>query len=204
MTVQIINCEQGQPEWHEARRGIPTASEYATVMAKGRDGKSPSVTRRKYMLRLIGERMSGQVDTFGYKNADMERGHQMEPDARNLYAFTTGKAVEQVGFIRNGDTGCSPDGLIDKNGMLQIKSAKPELHLEALLAQQMPSEHKPQVQGELMVAEREWSDFMSYWPGLPPLIVRVYRDEPYITTIRAELSVFNAELLTLMDTIKKL
>lgn len=200
MTIQVFNCEQGTPEWRACRAGIPTASEYSTVMAKARDGKGPSVTRRKYMLRLIAERMTGDVEE-SYESGDMKRGKAMEPEARALYAFTKGVEVQQIGFIRNGETGCSPDGLINANGMVQIKTMKPELHIEALLAGVMPSEHKPQVQGELMVAEREWADFMSFWPKLPPLIVRVTRDEAYIRTLQAEVNVFNSELQELAQKI---
>jgi hypothetical protein len=46
MDLQIIECEQGAPEWFAARAGIPTASRFATVMASGRGG-AESQTRRK-------------------------------------------------------------------------------------------------------------------------------------------------------------
>ena len=192
----IFDCEQGTPEWFACRLGIPTASEFGTVMASGRGG-GPSVTRRKYMLQLIGERLTGEV-ADSYTNAHMERGKAMEDQARKVYAFEAGVEPRRIGFIRNGDMGASPDSLIDKDGMVELKTKLPHLHLEALLENRLPPEHKPQVQGQLLVAEREWCDFVSYWPKLRPLIVRVYRDEKYISELAAHIKVFNDELLALM------
>ena len=108
----VHDCDQGSPEWFAARAGIPTASQFDTVMAQGRTKGSPSVTRRKYMLTLIGEALSGAC-VESYSNAHMERGHQMEQEARDLYAMVSGHEPVQVGFMRRalptGDAGASPD-----------------------------------------------------------------------------------------------
>jgi len=186
------DIEQGTPEWIAVRAGIPTASMYATVMAQGRGG-GDSKTRRTYMLKLAGERLTGEP-MDNYSNGHMERGHEHEPLARESYAFLTGTKPEQVGFIRSGDTGASPDSLVGEDGLVEIKSKLAHLHLEVLLSDAVPPEHTAQIQGQLWVAEREWLDFVSYCPKLELFVKRVYRDEPMIKKIEIAVDQFNAEL----------
>lgn len=189
--MEIFDCEQGSDAWRACRLGIPTASVFADVLAKG-EGK----TRRKLMLTLLGERLTGEP-AESYTNAHMERGKVMEAEARDMYAFIHGVEPQLVGFIRNGDCGCSPDSLIGDKGMLEIKTKLPHLQLECIFQDRLPPEHKAQVQGGLMVAEREWVDFCSFWPKLPLFVKRVYRDEEYIKTLRAEVDRFCEEMAEL-------
>lgn len=190
--LEIIDCEQGSDEWFEARRGIPTASEFGTVMAKGRGG-GESKTRRTYMLKLLGERLTGEREE-GYTNANMERGHEMEQEAADAYAFMTDNQIETVGFMRNGEKGASPDRIVTGGGLLEIKTKVPHRHLDALLKDAVPSEHIPQIQGQIWIAEVDWCDFISYWPKLPPLIKRVYRDDKYIKEMETKVTAFLDEL----------
>lgn len=190
--LEIIDCDQGSDEWIQARLGIVTASEFASVMAKGRGGDE-SKTRRTYMLKLAGEILTGEPQER-YSNGYMERGHVMEPDARNMYAFMKGVEPELVGFMKRGRFGASPDSLIQENGLLEIKSKAPHLMLDVLERGVMPSEHIPQVQGQLMVSGRDWCDFVAYWPKLPIFIKRVERDEIYIRNLRQGLDDFIGEL----------
>jgi hypothetical protein len=192
MELQIFDCEQGSPEWYACRLGIPTASEFDTVQAKGKGG-AESKTRRTYMLKLIGEQITGQP-TYDYSNDHMERGKQMEAEARNLYAMVADVEPIKVGFMRRGDAGCSPDSLIGTNGISEIKTKLAHLQLEVLLSDRLPPEHVPQTQGQLWIAEREWCDFVSYWPGLPLFIKRVHRDEDYIRNLAAAVQAFNDEM----------
>jgi hypothetical protein len=200
--VQIFDCEQGSPGWFACRAGIPTASMFATVMAQGRAKGSPSATRRTYMLKLIGERLTGEPQE-GFSNAHTERGHLMEPDARNLYAMARDVEPVQVGFMRRGDAGASPDSLVGEDGLLEIKTKLPHLQLEVLLANELPSEHKAQVQGQLWISGREWLDFVSYWPALPIFITRVHRDEAYIAQLAQAVDEFNAELAQTIEVINR-
>jgi hypothetical protein len=195
--IEVIDCDQGSPQWFAARAGIPTSSEFATVMAKG-EGK----TRSKYMRRLAFERYSGEPAPEGYSNAHMERGKEMEADARRLYAFMADVDPVLVGFIRNGDKGGSPDSLIGNDGGLEIKTALPDIQIERLEKDRLPPEYVAQVQGNLWVSEREYWDFVSYWPKLPMLRVRVYRDEPYIKNLSEEIDRFNDELAELVERIR--
>lgn len=198
-TLQVFDCEQNTPEWQAARLGIPTASCFDDVLAQGRGG-APSKTRRTYMLKLVGERITGDP-MDNYTNAHMERGHAMEDEARRLYVFTREVEVTRVGFVRNEIkammVGCSPDALIGDDGVLEIKTKLAHLQAEALLDGVLPPEHKAQVQGQLWVTGRTWVDFVSYCPKMRPLIVRVLRDEPYIRNLEDSVAVFYRELLEL-------
>lgn len=199
---EIIECEQGSAEWFAARMGIPTASEFSTVMASGRGG-GESKTRKTYMLKLAGELLTGEpMESFS--NHHTERGKEQEPDARNLYAFMKDVEPQLVGFIRNGNTGCSPDSLVGKDGMVEIKTKLPHLQIECILSGGIPSEHRAQCQGALWVAEREWIDFVSYWPGLPLHVAREYRDEDYIKKLSGAVDEFNGELAVLVDRIRSM
>lgn len=196
--IQVFNCAQGSPEWYECRRGIPTASMFGTVMAQGRGG-GESKTRREYMLKLLGERLTGEP-AESYSNSHMERGKDMEAQARDMYQFMKDVETQQVGFVRNGDKGASPDSLVGDKGGCEIKTKLPHLQLDVLLRDRVPPEHVAQCQGFLLVAEREWVDFVSYWPRLPLFVKRVYRDEIYIAHLATEIAAFNEELGQLLET----
>lgn len=200
--MQIIDCEQNSPEWYAARLGIPTASEFKTIIGVKKDARE-KVTRQTYMRKLAGEILTGEpMET--YTNIHMERGREMEAQARDLYAFTYDCEPQCVGFIRNGQTGCSPDSLIDKNGGLEIKSALAHIQIERLERDELPSEHRLQVHGNIWLAEREWWDFVSYCPRLPLFRTRVYRDETIIKDMGAAVDQFNAELGELVARIRRL
>jgi hypothetical protein len=198
--LQILDCEQGSEDWYAARLGIPTASCFATVMAKGKDGGA-SKTRADYLRKLAGEILTGQP-MENYSNQHMERGKEWEPDARNLYAFMHDCEPQTVGFIRNGDKGCSPDSLIAHDGGLEIKGALPHIQVERLLAGRLPPEYRAQVQGSIWIAEREWWDFVSYCPRLPLFVCREYRDADYIGKLDLSVAQFNAELAEMVERVR--
>lgn len=200
--IQIIECDQGSDEWYSARLGIPTASCFHIVMAKGKDGGA-SKTRADYIRKLAGEILTGEpMDS--YSNTHMERGKEWEPDARNLYAFMQDCEPQLVGFIRNGQKGCSPDSLIGPDGGLEIKGALPHIQVERLLANRVPPEHRAQVQGNIWVAEREWWDFVSFCPKLPLFVIREYRDDDYIAKLEASVDAFNWELNETVERVRRL
>ena len=201
MAPRIITCEQGSPEWFQARLGLPTASEFSTVMAKGKDG-GKSVTRRTYMLKLAGELLTGEP-MEAYTNQHMERGKEQEAEARSAYELMRDIDTDQVGFIVNGDKGCSPDSLIGAEGGLEIKTALPHIQVDRLLKGELPSEHRAQVQGNMWVTERQWWDFVSYCPRLPLLIVRVPRDDGYIATLAGAVKAFNEELAETVKAVRQ-
>ena len=194
--MEIFNCEQGSDAWFLARMGIPTASEFSTVLAKG-EGKS----RLTYMRKLAAEIITGEP-TESYSNQYLERGKVMEDEARERYAFDHDVDPVRVGFIRSGTKGCSPDALIGDVGMLEIKTQRADLLIATILKNEFPPEHKAQCQGNLWVAEREWIDISVYWPKMPRFVKRAYRDEPYIKTLSEAVNAFNAELSELVEKIR--
>lgn len=196
MTATIIDCAQRSPEWFAARLGRPTASCFADVMAGGQ-GKM----RWAYMRRLAGEIVSG-LPAEDYRNAAMDRGNEMEAEARAFYAMTLNVDVEQVGFIANGRVGASPDGLVGDEGMLEIKTENPAALIDRLLNDALPTEHVLQCQGSLWVAERAWIDLVAYYRGMPMWRRRIRRDENAIKRLELGVSIFLEELDALVAKVK--
>ena len=158
-----LDCEQGSEEWLAARLGIPTATGFENIVTA--TGKK-SASYIKYMAELIEESILGGGDTF--KSSFMERGNQLEPQARAAYEFLTGNDVIQVGGVylnENRDVMVSPDGLIPslKKG-LEIKCPKMSTHIRYLLEGGVPAEYVIQVQANLWVTGYETWDFVSYCP----------------------------------------
>lgn len=198
--IEIFTCEQNSPEWYQVRLGLPTASMFDAVLAKGKNG-AESLTRARYLRTLAAEIITGEPGEQ-FTTPAMERGKAMEGEARSLYAFASDTRPEIVGFIKNGPKGCSPDGLIGADGMLEIKTRRGDLMIETLLKNEMPPEHLPQVQGAMWVGERYWCDFVAYWPGLPLFTRRVYRDDAYIANLIAEVDRFNIELAAIVERVR--
>lgn len=195
------DLEQGSIEWFEARAGLPTASEFKTVQASGKGG-GESITRAKYLRTLAGEILTGEPAPSGYTNDHMARGHEQEDDARRLFSLITDFEPIRVGFVREGRAGCSPDSLIGENAGLEIKCAIPAVQIERLQLGRLPPEHVAQVQGSLWVTGRQHWHFVSYCPRLPPLIVKVERDEMYIVKLAKAVEAFNEELDSIVDAIR--
>lgn len=197
MGVQIIDCEQGSETWFQARLGIPTASRFGDILAKG-EGK----TRRAYMRQLAAEIITGELGEQ-FTTPAMERGKVMEAEARELYTFVSGLTPQRVGFIRNGAVGWSPDSLLGDNGALEIKTQRADLLVETILKDEFPPEHKAQCQGGLWVGELEWIDLPVYWPKMPLFVKRAYRDEVFIKNLHIEVDRFLGELHDLVARIQQ-
>lgn len=200
---EIFTFEQGSKEWFAARMGIPTASQFSAILSSGKTAGSASKTRRTYMMKLIGELLTG-LPMENFTNEHMARGKAMEAEARNTYALARDVWPDQVGFIRRGRVGCSPDSLIDDDGMIEIKTKLSHLQLEVLLEGKVPNEHIAQCQGQLWIAERSWLDFISHWSNLPQMVVRVERDEAFIAKLDKEVKLFLEEMDELIVKFEKL
>ncbi len=200
--MQIIDCDQGSAEWHQARAGIPTASMFAAILKPGKGG-APSVARQAYMNDLAGEIITGEVSE-AIRSHYLERGHAQEPDARRAYAFMADVDPMQVGFIRNGPKGASPDSLVGADGAVEIKSKKAGLLVAYFTGEVIPDEHKAQCQGVLWVAEREWIDFVGYCPKMPLFVKRAYRDETFIRRLADEVDLFNEDLAETVERVRRL
>jgi putative phage-type endonuclease len=197
------NVEQGSPEWKELRRGHVTASNVADVMAKGKSGEAE--TRKKYKLRLIAERMSG-MSQDSFSNADMEWGVEQEAYARMAYEVAKDVLVDKTGFWHHLDiafVGVSPDGLVNDDGLVEIKCPKTETHIDYMLNDKVPAKYYKQIQCQLWVTGRQWCDFISFDPRMPALkqlfVIRCPRDDDFIATMEAEVRTFLTEIEFLMS-----
>lgn len=189
---------QGSFEWHAARCGKVTASRVADLIAKTKTGWGAS--RANYMAELVAERLTG-TQAAGYSNAAMQWGTDMEPEARENYAFISDVEVEQVGFVPHPTiemAGASPDGLIGDDGLVEIKCPNTATHIDTLIGQAVPAKYVTQMQWQMACTGRAWCDFVSYDPRMPEgmqvFIRRVERDEETITQLEADVSTFLAEL----------
>ena len=154
---------QGSMEWHHARLGIPTASGFCNILTPA--GKpTKSAARQTYMHKLLGERLTGKP-MLNFVSAAMERGIELEPKAREWYAFDRGVEVRQIGFATlepfQGMLGCSPDGLVDPEGGIEIKCPLLGTMIAYLLADGPPEDYQMQVQACLWITGRQWWDLVA-------------------------------------------
>lgn len=173
--VTVLTCDQRSAEWYAARLGRLTASSLGDAFATTKSGFSTS--RRNLRLRLVLERLTGRSQENGYSNAAMERGIQLEPEARGAYEVESGLLVDEVGFVIHDEllTGASPDGLINDDGGLEIKCPGAAAHLDYLKGE-IPNDYKLQVYHSLWLTGRAWWDFASFHPDFPePLRLKVVR-----------------------------
>tara|TARA_R110000765_G_scaffold415809_1_gene517161 strand:+ start:62 stop:691 length:630 start_codon:yes stop_codon:yes gene_type:complete len=199
--MTIINTEQGTAEWLNIRRGVITGSRFKDVVTPSKGDLSKSNVT--YMHELIAERMGASVEFF--RNAHMQRGNDLEPQARTAYEFIKDSKVEEVGFCLDDGKlfGVSPDGLVGEYGGLEIKCPKEATHISYLEKGELPLIYKPQVQGSMWITGRRWWDFMSYHPDLPPLIIRVERDEDYIERMEDGITKFSIKMIEMENKIRE-
>jgi hypothetical protein len=183
---------QGSPEWFTARAGTPSASCFDQIITtKG----APSKQAQKYLYQLAGERIAG-VKADSYQNAAMQRGLELEAEARQLFEMVKDVEVRQVGicyFDEQKRFSCSPDGLMEMEG-LEVKCPLIHTHVGYLLDGKLPTEYFCQVQGSMLVTGFEAWFFESYYPGLPPLIIRVERDYKFTAALKVALDAFCEQL----------
>jgi hypothetical protein len=165
----------------------------------------PSSQRQKYLYQLAGERLLGTKEE-SYQSAAMTRGIELESEARAAYEFIADREVEEVGLCyKNAEKqlSCSPDGLMQegKRG-LEIKCPSLAVHTEYLHKGKLPSKYFQQVHGSLYVTGYNSWDFMSYYPGLPPLIVEVKPDDKFMKSLEKELDSFCFELIDITEVLK--
>ena len=151
---------------------------------------------------MAGEKIIGTKEE-SYQNEAMKRGVELEPEARLCYELMTGNTVKQVGLCMS-DFGyaCSPDGLVGEDGGIEIKCPTLATHTCYLFHNELPSEYFQQVQGNLLVTGRKWWDFVSYYPNMKTLIVRVERDEVFCKKLHDALVVLCKNVNEIVNKIK--
>lgn len=195
--MEFVDCIQGSEEWFEARLGFVTTSNFHKVLNK-------KTGRGLYMRKLAAERLTGLMEE-SYKNEVMEKGIETEQEARRYYETVNDCEVEQVGFVMRDEwIGGSPDGLVGKESLIEIKCPLSSTHIEIILSEKMPSLHIPQVQGLLWITDRKWCDFVSFDPKIlsrPMFCVRIERDTEYFKKLAGEVGVFVNELKAIIEKI---
>lgn len=190
--------EQRSPEWLMERVGKATGSEFSEIMATRKD-KKESARRYNYRMELVIERLTG-LPSDRYVSKYMEWGTEHEAAARMAYEARSGGIVMQPGFTNHPTVamcGGSVDGLVDDDGIIEIKCPTTFTHIETFLSG-MDDDHKAQTQGYLWITGRQYCDFISFDPRLPHglqlYVQRIQRDDDYIAELAAHVMRFLAEL----------
>lgn len=190
--------KQRTDAWFSERAGKVTASRIADVMAKTKTGYGAG--RANYMADLVAERLTG-IPKQGFSNAAMQHGIDTEPQARAMYELEHGVSVVEVGFVPHptlADTGASPDGLVGKDGLVEIKCPNTATHIETLRGAEIDRKYLLQIHWQMICTGRDWCDFASFDPRLPLEmqlhVRRVEKDAELVEEITAEVAKFLAEL----------
>jgi putative phage-type endonuclease len=205
--VEATKIEQGSDAWKALRAGKVTASRVADVLSKIKSGESAG--RKNYRMDLVAERLTGKpADSF--TNSAMQWGTEQEPFARIAYETHKGLFVEQVPFVDHPTIewfGCSPDGLVAEDGLLEIKCPNTTTHLEYLQDGKPPSKYIPQMMAQMACTGRKWCDFASFDPRLPEdlqlFVVRLNWDDAYIQEMEAEVKQFLNEVDATLSQLKR-
>lgn len=189
------------------RAGKVTASKVADVLSKVKSGESAG--RKNYRMDLVAERLTGKP-AESFTNSAMQWGTEQEPFARIAYETYRGLFVEQIPFMDHPTIewfGCSPDGLVGEDGLIEIKSPNTTTHIEYLQDGKPPSRYIPQMMAQMACTGRKWCDFCSYDPRLPLdlqlFVVRLQRDDEYIAQMEAEVIKFLKEVEDTLALLKK-
>jgi putative phage-type endonuclease len=203
--LDTITDEQRTAEWFQARVGKATASRFKDVMAKLKNG-SPAAARINYLVDIATERLTKSA-TPHYSNSAMQWGVTHEASARIVYEQRRQLQVEETGFIQHEelDAGASPDGLVDWDGLIEIKCPyNSSVHVMTWM-DGMPEDHVAQVQGQLWITGRQWCDFISFDPRMPPAlqlyVERIGRNDSYIAGLETEIRKFLIDVDTMVATL---
>lgn len=198
--------QQRTDEWISARCGKVTASRVADVMATTKSG--PAAARKNYMMDLLCQRLTGNVEQ-GFNSAAMQRGTDLEPIARSAYEVDSGVMVIEVGLVDHPSIdwfGASPDGLVNDDGLVEIKCPNTATHIEFLRTGKPDGRYVWQMMAQMACTGRKWCDFVSFDDRLPEHLqyrkVRVERCEKTIEKMETEIRSFLAELETLINELK--
>ncbi|MBO7735877.1 MAG: YqaJ viral recombinase family protein [Methanobrevibacter sp.] len=196
--MKIYTFEQGTPEWFAVRLGKLTASK---AQAIGNAGKGLETLCWEKAAEILTGEFAEQIE-----NDDIKRGVELEDEARNAYSLETGKEVKQVGFIEYSDyAGASPDGLVDDDGLTEYKCKNDVNHLKLITSRVVDSKYIWQMQMQMLVAERDWCDFVSYNPRFtnhPLVIMRFHKDPAYQRKLIEGIKIGTDKILEILKTVQ--
>lgn len=186
-----LQLDQGSEEWLTARRGKITGSRFKDARDKLKGGQ-PSKACLGYAMDVARERIGGSAPSK-FQNAAMRTGTEQEPFARAMYEARTGHMVDEAGFYLSDDAvfGLSPDGLIDEDGVLEIKTLVSSDTLFTAVADGDVSAYMDQCLGYLWLLGRQWVDLVLWAPDLDLMVIhRINRDEDAIEKLESDLMAF--------------
>ena len=174
------DVEQNSDPWLDLRMGKLTGSGCSKIMANY--GKAFGEPAKKAAITIAREQVTGMRSiNDSYSNAHMERGHEQEPVARMLYESMYFVDVTNGGFFECDNCGCSPDGLVGDDGLIEIKSVIDNVHYDNIRRGGIDPSYKWQIYFNMLKTGRDWIDFVSYCADFPPAtrlyVHRVQRDE---------------------------
>ena len=172
--MRISKAIQGTIDWLTQRIGVVTASNFSKVFTTA--GKV-STSRDGLINQLIAENLL-QKPTETFKSEAMQRGNDLEPEARAVAELMLNVDIEEVGLIKMDDyeIGCSVDGLFNDTG-IEIKCPNASTHIAYLRKGKLPTIYTQQVQGAMLILDLSEYWFLSYHPDLEPLLIKVKRDD---------------------------
>ena len=196
LPCRVLTMPQGSHEWHQARLGIPTASNIAKIITPL--GKpTANAARRRYALDLAVERITKRPTETCCTFA-MQRGKDLEPLARMWYYCQTRTPVQEVGFCvtLDGLTGCSPDGLVGDDGMIEVKCPGIAHYCEIIATGEIPDDWLLQCHHALYVTGRQWIDFVLFTDVEPftGWIRRIERNTVMCGKIHRAVKLFSAKV----------
>lgn len=186
-----LQLDQGSEEWLAARQGKITGSRFKECREKLKGGQ-PSKACLSYAMDVARERVGGKAPSK-FQNAAMRTGTEQEPFARAMYEARTGYMVDEAGFYLSDDAvfGLSPDGLIDDDGVLEIKTMVSSDTLFTAVADGDLSAYMDQCLGYLWLLGRQWVDLVLWCPDLDHMVIkRIHRDEDAIEALESDLLAF--------------
>lgn len=171
--MRVYNIPQRTEEWYKLRAGKITGSAVENILVPSK--------RNLQINKLVAERLKGRCTEIPITEP-MQRGIDLEEGARHWYEEFTGNKVTEVGFCVHDKypfLGCSPDGLIQGGGLLEIKCRSDHNHINALLGK-IPLSAERQMLQQCLVTGEPWVDYFEYDPDLPSkyqgIITRFYPD----------------------------
>lgn len=163
--MKFYDVEQNTEEWENLRIGLITSSSLSKIMANY--GKAFGEPAKKYAVQLAVEQLTGQSSSDNYTNSHMQRGHEQEPLAVHAYESENFCQVLNGGFFQCGDMGCSPDGLVDDDGLIEVKSHIPHIHYDNIRRGSFNPQYRWQYAGNLKITGSNWIDTISYCDNFP-------------------------------------
>jgi len=161
----LHDCKQRGHTWRSLRAGRITGTAFR-CMANGTEAG-----REKLCQRIADERRHGYVAKEGFISEAMQRGIELEAEAREMFEIGMRGQIQEVGFVEMDDlVGCSPDGFIVGWGSgIEIKCPAKKTHERYLKegSKAWMSSYRWQVQGSMWVTRLERWYFVSYNPDLP-------------------------------------